>query len=613
MHYYEVALIKSSAPLLTYSSQEKIEIGKEVLVPLKGSIKKGVVLKEVSKPSFKTYEITEILDTFYKKWQIEIANFIKDYYFSSFGEAIALFYPFKNLKKIDNSLEIKELPKLTKLQDSALNQINKEQISLLFGVTGSGKTEIYIHLIAKALKDNKETIILMPEIALTPQITQRIQKYFGSSVATWHSKVSKSKRDEILDKIYKGEVKVVIGARSALFLPFENLGLIVVDEEHDDSYKAMSRPRFNAKDLSIYFAKKLNSKVVLGSATPLVSDFNKFKIVRLKKPYKEAKKEYKFIAGEEINFEIIKAVQSVINKGEQALIFVPTRANFKYLICNSCGKSVTCPFCSIGMSLHRKKRALICHYCNYTQAIINSCPECGSSELITKRVGTQEVKELLQEQIKNAKIEIFDADTITTANKLAKALQRVNSKEANIIIGTQMLSKGHDYAELTLSVITGLDYIAAMGDYRAKERAISLMHQIAGRSGRSKDAQIIIQSSQPQFFIPYLKDYEDFIKDELEFRQDFYPPFKNLARVLIANRDYQKANELAQNTASILKKIENIEVIGAGLAPIEKIANKWRFSILLRSDSKKELLKSLHYIKSIYGNLEIDMDPVDFS
>ena len=613
MHYYEVALIKSSAPLLIYSSKDKIEIWQEVLVPLKSSIKKGIVLKEVSKPSFETHEIKEILDSFYKKWQIEIANFIKDYYFSSFGEAIALFYPFKNLPKINNNIKIQELPKLTNLQNSALNKIKKEELSLLFGVTGSGKTEIYIHLIANALKDNKEAIILMPEIALTPQITKRIQKYFGSSVATWHSKVSKKKRNEILEKIYKGEVKVVIGARSALFLPFDNLGLIIVDEEHDDSYKAMSRPRFNAKDLSIYFGKKLNSKVVLGSATPLVSDYNKFKIVKLKKPYKEAKKEYKFITGEEINFEIIKAIKEVIKRGEQALIFVPTRANFKYLICNSCGKSVTCPFCSIGMSLHRKKRALVCHYCNYTQAIVNNCPECGSDALITKRVGTQEVKELLQEEIKEAKIEIFDADTITTANKLAKALQRVNNKEVNIIIGTQMLSKGHDYAELTLSVITGLDYIAAMGDYRAKERAISLMHQIAGRSGRSKDAKILIQSSQPQFFKPYLKDYEDFIKDELEFRQDFYPPFKNLARVLIANKAYQKANELTLSTASILKELDNIEVIGAGLAPIEKIANKWRFSILLRSDSKKDLLKALHYIKGIYDTLEIDMDPVDFS
>ena len=293
-------------------------------------------------------------------------------------------------------------------------------------------------------------------------------------------------------------------------------------------------------------------------------------------------------------------------------MFVPTRANFKYLICNSCGKSQTCPFCSIGMSLHTKKRALICHYCNYTQAIPNICQYCGGDSLTTKRVGTAEVKELIQNEIEDAKIEQFDADTITTANKLAKALDRVNNKESNIIIGTQMLSKGHDYPELTLSVITGLDYIVAMGDFRAKERAISLMHQIAGRSGRSKDAKIIIQSSQPEFFKPYLKDYEKFMKEELNFREGDYPPYKNLARLLIADRDYKKAQDITNKATEILKRVKNIELIGSGLAPIERIANKWRFSILLRSDSKKELLRALH-IFAENRDIEIDMDPTDFS
>jgi len=261
--------------------------------------------------------------------------------------------------------------------------------------------------------------------------------------------------------------------------------------------------------------------------------------------------------------------------------------------------------------LHRKKRALVCHYCNYTQAIPSRCQACNDENLTTKRVGTSEVKELIAQEIKNAKIEQFDADTITTANKLAKALKRVQEKESNIIVGTQMLSKGHDYPEITLSVITGLDFIVAMGDYRAKERAISLMQQIAGRSGRSKDAKILIQSAQPDFFKPYLKDYEIFLKEELRFREDLYPPFRNLARVLIANRDYQKANETVAKTLEKLKQVKDIEIVGSGLAPIERIANKWRFNILLRSQSKKALLKALHFIES--RDLEIDMDPVDFS
>jgi primosomal protein N' (replication factor Y) len=432
-------------------------------------------------------------------------------------------------------------------------------------------------------------------------------------VATWHSKLTKKKRDEILQDIREGKIKVVIGARSALFLPLEDIGLIVVDEEHDDSYKAHSRPRYNARDLSIYMGKKLGAKVVLGSATPLVSSYEKFDVVRLKKPFKEAKKRYKFVVGEEINHHIMAELKDVFSKGEQALIFVPTRGNFKYLICQECAKAQECPYCSIGMSLHSKKRVLRCHYCNYTSKIPNSCHHCNSSELTTKRQGVAEVIEIVQNEFKDIKIEQFDKDSITTANKLAKAIERINKKECDLIVGTQMLSKGHDYSELTLSVITGLDYIVAIGDFRAKERAIALLHQIAGRSGRAKDAVVVVQSSQADFFIPYIKDYEDFIKEELSFREVAnYPPFSNLARVLIANRDYNRANQSHDLALEIIKKSNLVEIVGSGLSPVERIANKWRFFILLRSDKKSNLLKVLHQITNI-ENIEIDMDPVDFS
>jgi primosomal protein N' (replication factor Y) len=611
MNYYEVALLSSSAPILTYSSKEDIELGCVVDIPLKSSIKKGAILAKVKEPTFKTSEIVSANNLYYKKWQLEVANFIKDYYFSSIGEALGLFVPFSKEPTSSHKANIKDLPKLTTLQEDVYKQISKQDISLLFGVTGSGKTEVYIHLIADILKENKNAILLMPEIALTPQITKRLEKVFGNCVATWHSKITKKKRLETIDKIYSGEVKVVIGARSALFLPMSNLGIIVVDEEHDDSYKAHSRPRYNAKDLSVYIGKKLNIKVLLGSATPLVSSYKKYPIVRLKKPYKEAKKEFKFILGEEINHHILKEINQRVQQSEQALIFVPTRANFKYLVCSSCGKAQTCPYCSIGMSIHTKRRYLQCHYCSYTQKIPNSCVHCQQEALTSQRVGTAEVVDLINSEIKDSKVEQFDKDTITTANKLHKALLRVQNKESNIIVGTQMLSKGHDYPEITLSVITGLDYTVAMGDYRAKERAIALLHQIAGRSGRSKDALILIQTSQPDFFIPYLKDYEEFIKEELLFREPIYPPFSNLARVLIANKDYQKAQQIMQEALNSLQLIKDIEVVGAGTAPIERISNKWRFNILLRSNKKVSLLKALHLINN--QNLEIDIDPVDFS
>ncbi len=611
MFYYEVALLNTNAPILTYSSTVKLSRGDIVKVPLKSSTKRAVILQEINKPEFECYDIINKEELFFKEWQLEIAKFIKEYYFSSYGEAIGLFNPYSFDSAKLNSIKVKELPTLTAIQQKAYNNLLNKKLALLFGVTGSGKTEIYIHLINDILKKGKSAILLMPEIALTPQITKRLESVFGDLVATWHSKVTKKKRQEILEKIRDNRVKVVIGARSALFLPMQNLGLIIVDEEHDDSYKSHSTPRYNAKDLSIYIGKKLDIQVVLGSATPLVTSYKKYPIIRLKKPYKEAKKEFVFLPGEELNLDILKEIEKRVKANEQALIFVPTRANFKYLICSSCGKAQSCPFCSIGMSIHSKKRLLKCHYCNYTQKIPTTCQYCHQEALTTQRVGTAEIAELIKSEIKEAKIEIFDKDSITTANKLYKALLRVQNKESNIIIGTQMLSKGHDYPEITLSVITGLDFITAIGDYRAKERAIALLHQIAGRSGRAKDATVIIQTSQPDFYKPYLKDYEEFLKEELTFRQNLYPPYSNLARVLIANKDYKKANSIMQEALNKLQNIKNIEIVGAGVAPIERIANKWRFNILLRSNKKIDLLKALHSIKN--SNLQIDMDPVDFS
>jgi len=610
MHYYEIAILKQKLPLLTYHSKEAIKLHSVVKVELKGKIKRGVILKEVSKPDFETKEIKKTNLGYFANWQIDLAKFIATYYFSTLSQSLALFLPYtKDIKP--KRLDGFKLPTLTKEQERAFKEIKSKDLSLLFGVTGSGKTEIYIHLIANALKEGKSALLLMPEIALTPQITKRVTNHFGDIVAIWHSKLTKKKREETLKKIQDGKVLVVIGARSSLFLPLANLGLIIVDEEHDDSYKASNNPRYNAKDLSIYLGKKFGIKVLLGSATPLVTSYKKFDIVRLKKPYIQTKKEFIFVSGEEINSQIISIINEHINRGEQTLIFVPTRANFKYLICNDCGKSHTCPYCSIGMSLHTKKRALICHYCNFTTKIPNECSFCKSPNLITKRVGTSEIKEIIEQNISLAKVEIFDRDHITTANKLEKAINRVNSGEVNVVVGTQMLSKGHDYANITLSVILGLDFLIAIGDYRAKERAIALMHQIAGRSGRAKDAKIVIQTSQSHFYKPYLNDFEDFLIEELKFREPLYPPFSYLARVLIQHRDYKRANEIFSEIMKVLKT-KDIEIVGAGVAPIEKIANKWRFNILLRSQKRVNLLNALKDIPKVDG-VEIDMDPVDFS
>jgi len=270
-----------------------------------------------------------------------------------------------------------------------------------------------------------------------------------------------------------------------------------------------------------------------------------------------------------------------------------------------------CPWCSVGMALHRKSRALKCHYCNHTEPIRESCAECGYAPLSSERIGTVEAIEQITEAIPGITIEQFDRDSITTAKKLREALKRFESGESRVLLGTQMLSKGHDYADITLSVILGLDYISGLADYRARERAMSLLFQIAGRSGRAKEAEVIIQTGDPEFYRSYLGDYEQFIQDELAFlKAANYPPFASLARILIAHKDEAKASKITLDTVTELKAFDAVEIIGHGKAPVERVANKWRFVILLRSRSRVPLLKALHAVDR--REIEIDMDPVEF-
>lgn len=648
--------------MLTYASETKFEIGTIVKVPLKHTVKNAIILDEVQKPDFDTSEILEDNSYHYTPKQLEIAKFISLYYFSSIAESLALFVPFKKgegrsvrseQRAVSNEqlatsiechceqvLESKKktlmksrralpedkrvqgnenshphshyLPTLTGLQQKALNAIKTHQKSLLFGVTGSGKTEIFIHLIADTLQSGKNVIFLMPEISLTPQMKKRLTKYFGETIVLWHSKLTKKQKSDILDNIHNGKARIVAGARSALFTPLDNIGLIIVDEEHDDSYKAMTTPRYHARDVAVMMSEKLKSKVLLASATPSLNSFVNYPIIRLNEAYSKNDKVYKFIDGDSINNNIINAITQTLKNNEQAIVFLPTRGNFKYLHCPSCGNTHKCPFCSVGMALHRDNRHLRCHYCGYSEPIITKCTTCGYEPLSSNRIGTKEAVQVISENLPNAKIAQFDKDSITTPKKLTQLLDSLSKRETDILVGTQMISKGHDYPDITLSIIMGLDHILSLADFRAKEKAISLMFQIAGRSGRDKDALVLIQTQHEEYFAPYIKDYELFIRDELEFRKmAFYPPYSRMARVIIENRDATKAKNLTNLLSKKLREFDRVEIVGEGKTPIEKIANKYRYHIILKSHSQKELLQALHSISM--AGVKIDMDAIDFS
>jgi len=583
---------------------------------LRGRPKQAIVLREVKKPSFECENIQEIKDFYLNDKQIEIANFISQYYVCSLGEACGIFMPFKKDTVLADSKRVDHLkkPSLTPAQQKAFEFLVNSSSSLLFGETGSGKTEIYISLMIDMLKKGKSVIFLMPEISLTPQMEKRLKAYFGDMVAIWHSKVTKKRKEKILESIYSGEVKVVAGARSALFLPLRDVGLIVVDEEHDSSYKSNSKPRYNARDMSLYIGKILSSKVVLGSATPSLVSYHKVKHYRLKERYVKSEREYIFEKNSnDISENIIKELQAVLSRKKQAILFLPTRANFKYISCFECGEIIRCPFCSVGMSLHKKLNALKCHYCGYTQRVPNVCPSCKSEELSSFRMGTEEAKERLSQIFPDAVVEKFDRDSIKSEKRLREVLKNFNDKKIDILVGTQMLSKGHDYSDIELSIILGIDSLLAQNDYKARENALSLAIQIAGRSARGGKGRVVLQTSNEEFFKKYMDDYETFLKDELKYREDMYPPYKKLLRILITHKDKQKAKEMMQESVDCLLKNmgDSVEMVGCGEAVIEKIAKNYRYDILLRSSSAKELLQTVSFCKKSF--MQIDMDPLSFS
>ncbi|WP_321315020.1 primosomal protein N' [Halarcobacter sp.] len=612
MNYYELVILKSPQSPLTYQSDEQLEIGSKVLVSIRNrkNLCEAVVIKNVEKPSFKCNDILEITKYFYNDKMIGISTFISQYYVCSLGEALSIFTPYnKEIEYINDEINYNSNIQLSTEQQKAFDFCEEKKQALLFANTGSGKTEIYIKTIEKILNSGSNAVLLMPEISLTPQMQNRLEKVFGENVAIWHSKVSKKRKNEILEGVYTNKIKLIAGARSALFLPFKDLKLIVVDEEHDESYKSDSKPRYNAKDLSLYIAKKYDLRLILGSATASISSFHKIPYYRLKQTFYETKKRILFDDSSlELSPKIINKIASTLNNENQVIVFLPTRANFKYQICTDCGKSVECPFCSVSMSLHKNDLALKCHYCGYTQKIPETCPSCNTGVIHNLRVGTAEIEERLKELFPEKSIKRFDRDEIKTDTKLKSVLNDFNNNKIDILVGTQMLSKGHDYHNVKLAVVLGIDAVLNMNSYKSRERALSLLIQIAGRSGRKGEGEVIVQTQNQDFFEFYMNDcdYEEFLSSELEFREELYPPFLKMAKVLFAHSNGLKVKDEMDKYIKILKKIENIEVVGFGQSAIFKLANKYRYEIILRSSNIKALLTALHSIDSSMATIDMD-------
>lgn len=614
MNYYELAILKSPLQNLTYESEEIIENGSlvEVILAKRKNSNLAVVIKKVDKPDFKCSTILSIKDEFYTDFMLEIADFVSKYYICSMGFALSLFQAFnKNIVYENSSIEYKKEITLSSFQQEAKDFLDSKKQALLFAKTGAGKTEIYIKTIKEILKQGKQAVFLMPEISLTPQMEKRLEEVFDSSVAIWHSKVTAKRKKEILNKLQNGDIKLIAGARSALFLPYSNLGLIIVDEEHDNSYKSDTTPRYNAKDLAIFIAKKFDLRLILGSATPSINSFYKIPYFELDKTFYETKKSYIFEnSSQNISNKTLELIKKSIENKNQTIVFLPTRANFKHQICFDCGKSVECPFCSVSMSLHKNDLALKCHYCGFAQKIPEFCPSCKTGIVRNHRVGTAEIEELLKNEFPNSIIKRFDKDSVNSEKSLKKILDEFNENKIDVLVGTQMLSKGHDYHNVKLAVVLGMDSLLNMSSYKARENALSLLLQISGRSGRNGFGEVVIETKNEEFFKYYLEEsnYKEFLKSELEFRKDLYPPFVKLARVVLSSTNGLKIKEELNEIVKDLKNNKDIEVVGFGECAIFRIANKYRYEVVIRSKDVKALLNALHYLKST--NISIDMDTI---
>ncbi|HFU2806949.1 TPA: primosomal protein N' [Campylobacter coli] len=611
MRYYELAVFGLYLQNLIFHSEEEIPALREVIIDLKNKKNlRALVLKECQKPEFQTKEIKEITPFSLSCVQFELAKFISYYYTSKLGFVLGLFSTHQTYTC--DPVKIENEPKLSQKQKEALEFVKTNPTSLLFADTGSGKTEIYICLIKQYLEQGKQVLLLMPEISLTPQMQKRLEVYFKDKFFLWHSKISKKKKQENLERFYKGETLLVAGARSALFLPFVNLGLVIVDEEHDNSYKASNQPYINARDLALFLSSKFDIKVLLGSATPSLTSFYKQKSFRLKGTFFESKKHFLYDESElGITPMLLGELKKSLENQKQAIIFLPTKANFRQIVCKDCGQTIKCPFCSIAMSLHKKRNVLKCHYCNYTSLIEQNCPSCQGAMLEARKMGTAELQELLQEALPLARIAKFDSDEITSIRKLNAILKDFNENNIDILIGTSMLAKGHDYHSVDLSVILGLDEYLFRPNFKASEETLALAMQVAGRAGRKGEGRVLLQTKNRNFFERYIEDYDSFLQDELENRKDLYPPFKRLLRIVIEDKEQKQAQNLCKKLVDQISHILKVEIIGYGACSIEMLKGQYRFYILLRSDFYKALIKIQKYALN-FKNVSVDIDPIDF-
>ncbi len=543
--------------------------------------------------------------------------------------------------RISYSSELKKPHELTTEQQNVVDQILEEKEKnafLIYGVTGSGKTEVYMELIENTLKENKTAIMLVPEISLTPQMVKRFGDRFGNKIAAIHSALSDGEKYDEYRRIYRGEVNIVIGARSAVFAPLKNLGIIIIDEEHSDSYKQdSSNPRYNTLTVALERAKMNNAKVVMGSATPSLETFARalkgvYKLLCL--PHRvngnslpqvniiDMNEELKYSKGH-FSRILLDKIKEKVEKKQQVILLLNRRGYSSFVTCKNCGYTVKCPNCNITLTYHKTSNTLRCHYCGYGEKHLTVCPECGEKALNDLGVGTQKIEEELLKLIPGIRVLRMDFDTTSKKGMHRKMITAFKNHEYDVLLGTQIVAKGLDFELVTLVGVMNADTSLNIPDFRSSENTFSLLSQVAGRSGRSKEkGEVIIQTFNPQHYaIDFAKnhDYLGFYKEEMKIRHKLnYPPYYFLVYLRISGKDSELVfKEATRIKNTLTRKLEKTIVLGPTPCNIFMKNLHYRYSIVLKYKKEDELYNLLNKIIDYYKSnnkitIDLDFNPIHF-
>ena len=540
-----------------------------------------------------------------------------------------------------------DAPTLTPAQASVLNSIEEQMNSetyaafLLHGVTGSGKTEIYMRAMDKALKLGRSAMMLVPEIALTPVFSRNLRARFGDQVAIFHSSLQKGERFDEWTRVRNGDARVVIGTRSAVFAPVKNLGLIVVDEEHESSYRQQESPYYNARDVAIVRAQKESATVVLGSATPSLESFHnarrgKYQLLTLPerigaRPMATARiVDMRSVFSRHgkprvFSDELLEGIRETHERGEQSIILLNRRGYSSFILCRSCGETIQCRNCDVTLTYHRSERVIVCHYCNHREAVPRACPSCGKKYIYYVGEGTEQLEEMLKLLFPALRVARIDRDTTARRRVFEQSLSDFSAGRIDTLVGTQMLAKGHDFPNVTLVGVVSVDAGLALPDFRSAERTFQLITQVAGRAGRGdRPGKVLIQTYHPYHYAlrhACAQDFEAFFDQELQYRQNHsYPPFVALASVLVHGPDLGRVRSDSLELRKHLDEANTerkCRILGPAPAPLSRLKGEHRFQLLIKSRSRRFLrevadaaLKSAADGGLNLRSINLEIDPV---